>query len=85
MRFERILKGFQTIAASKATTIGPYPTRSSEAGYGAPDGVLVGLRCMLGPLVDKAIKNELECRTLMEIRDQLLLKSISGELSAPAT
>ncbi|MCY4374863.1 MAG: restriction endonuclease subunit S [Spirochaetaceae bacterium] len=76
------LEGFQAIAASKATTMGHIQRRHLKQAMATcpPDGVLAELGHIMENLVDRVIKNELESRTLVEIRDRLLSKLITGEL-----
>ena len=45
-----------------------------------PDDVLERMGIVMAPLVEQAIQNELESRTLAHLRDTLLPKLISGEL-----
>jgi hypothetical protein len=45
-----------------------------------PDHVLSILGQIVGPLVERAVKNDLESRTLAQTRDLLLPKLMSGEI-----
>ena len=76
------LEEFQAIAASKATTMGHIQRGHLKRAMATcpPDGVLAELGHIMELLVDRVIKNELESRTLVEIRDLLLSKLITGEL-----
>ena len=78
------LEEFQAIAASKATTMGHIQRGHLKQAIAIcpPDAVLAKLGCIMEPLVDRIIKNELESRALAGIRDLLLSKLIAGELSA---
>ncbi len=81
------LKEFQSIAASKATTMGHIQRghlKSAMAICPAADA-LEKFDVVMAPLVDQAIQNELETRALAELRDTLLPKLISGELRVPDT
>lgn len=77
------LDDFRLIAADKATTMGHI-----QRGHLAAAKVLVPSRPLLGamtrivePLVDRIIANRVQSRTLAELRDTLLPKLLSGELS----
>ena len=76
------LEEFQAIAASKATTMGHIQRGHLKEAMAIcpPDGVTEKLGEMLGPLLEAAIKNELENRTLAQTRDLLLQKLMSGEI-----
>ena len=76
------LEEFQAIAASKATTMGHIQRGHLKAAMTLcpPDDVLARLGVVMAPLVEQAIHNELESRTLAQLRDTLLPKLISGEL-----
>ena len=78
------LEEFQAIAASKATTMGHIQRGHLKQAIAIcpPGAVLAKLGCIMEPLVDRIIKNELESRALAGIRDLLLSKLIAGELSA---
>ncbi|AUN94143.1 restriction endonuclease subunit S [Pseudazoarcus pumilus] len=76
------LAAFQAIAASKATTMGHIQRGHLKAAMTVcpPGDALERMGVMVEPLVDQAIRNELESRSLAQIRDTLLPKLISGEL-----
>ena len=76
------LQEFQAIAASKATTMGHIQRRHlKEAMTICPSDFLIFmLGQTLGPLLECAIQNDLEIRTLAATRDLLLPKLISGEI-----
>ena len=76
------LEEFQAIAASKATTMGHIQRGHLKAAMTLcpPGEVLEKLGIVVAPLVDQSIHNELESRTLAQLRDTLLPKLISGEL-----
>ena len=76
------LEEFQAIAASKATTMGHIQRGHLKAAMTLcpPDDVLKGLGGVMAPLVEQSIHNELESRSLAQLRDTLLPKLISGEL-----
>ncbi|MDT0499126.1 restriction endonuclease subunit S [Algiphilus sp. W345] len=76
------LEEFQAIAASKATTMGHIQRGHLKAAMTIcpPDDVLERMGIVMAPLVEQVIQNELESRTLAQIRDTLLPKLISGEL-----
>jgi type I restriction enzyme S subunit len=48
-----------------------------------PADVLARVGALIGPVVDRQVANELESRTLAELRDALLPRLISGELRVP--
>ncbi len=76
------LEEFQAIAASKATTMGHIQRSHLKAAMTVcpPDDVVEKMGAMIAPLVEHAIQNELESRSLAQLRDTLLPKLISGEL-----
>ena len=76
------LQEFQAIAASKATTMGHIQRRHlKEAMTICPSNFLIFmLGQTLGPLLECAIQNDLEIRTLAATRDLLLPKLMSGEI-----
>ena len=76
------LEDFQAIAASKATTMGHIQRGHLKAAmtFCPPDDVLERSGVVMAPLVEQSIHNELESRTLAQIRDTVLPKLISGEL-----
>ncbi|EWH00023.1 restriction endonuclease subunit S [Halomonas sp. BC04] len=80
------LDTFQAIAASKATTMGHIQRRHLKEALTvcAPSHVLDDMSTIMSPLIEKMIAAELESRTLTSIRDALLPKLISGEVSTGA-
>ena len=76
------LEEFQAIAASKATTMGHIQRGHLKAAMTLcpPGEMLERLGVVMAPLVEQSIHNELESRTLAQLRDTLLPKLISGEL-----
>ncbi len=76
------LEEFQSIAASKATTMGHIQRGHLKSAMTiCPDqGALKKFDVVMAPLVDEAIQNELESRSLAALRDTLLPKLVSGEL-----
>jgi type I restriction enzyme S subunit len=76
------LEEFQGIAKSKATTMGHIQRGHLKAAMTIcpPSDVLEKLGGMIEPLVTRAIKNDLESRTLAQTRDLLLPKLMSGEI-----
>lgn len=76
------LAEFQSIAASKATTMGHIQRGhlSSAMTVCPPQDALDRLSEIMAPLWDRMIHNDLESRTLAETRDYLLPRLMSGEL-----
>ena len=79
------LAEFQRIAADKATTMGHIKRHHLTDAKCAvpPSDVLRKIGALLEPVVDRQVVNELESRTLADLRDTLLPKLISGELRVP--
>ena len=77
------LPDFQAIAASKATTMGHIQRHHLTSAQVMVPSIenLTRLDVILGPLIDRFINNELESTTLTELRDVLLPKLLSGEIS----
>lgn len=73
---------FQTIAASKATTMGHIQRRHLTAAETfVPTCDLLGIADdVIAPLFNRRVANSLESRTLAQTRDLLLPKLISGEI-----
>lgn len=73
---------FQSIAASKATTMGHIQRGhlSSAATVCPPEALLNKMSQVIGPLWERTIHNDLENRTLAETRDYLLPRLMSGEV-----
>ena len=80
------LDEFQRIAAEKATTMGHIQRSHLQAALTncPPDGMIEGLGKVIEPLIERAVKNDLESRSLATLRDALLLKLISGEMRISA-
>lgn len=76
------LEEFQSIAASKATTMGHIQRgHLSSARTICPSSKTIDvLGRLIGPLQDQVIANLLQSRTLAETRDLLLPKLMSGEI-----
>lgn len=79
------LDEFQRIAASKATTMGHIKRRHlSEALVTVPpDDELDRMNQTMEPLLQRQLSNDLQSRTLVELRNTLLPKLISGEIRVP--
>ena len=80
------LDEFRLIAAGKATTMGHI-----QRGHLTAAKVLIPPRPLvdamsrtMAPLIDRIIANRTQCRTLATLRDTLLPKLLSGELSVAA-
>jgi type I restriction enzyme S subunit len=76
------LEEFQAVAASKATTMGHIQRGHLQAAMAVCplDDFLDHIGAIMSPLVERAVHNELQSRTLTALRDTLLPKLISGEL-----
>ena len=76
------LDEFQSIAASKATTMGHIQRGHLKAAKTIcpRDHIVERMGDMMAPLIEHIIRNELESRTLAALRDTLLPKLISGEI-----
>ncbi|WP_373530939.1 restriction endonuclease subunit S [Vampirovibrio sp.] len=76
------LADFQHIAASKATTMGHIQRHHlKDAKALVPhDSLLIKMSSIFTPLVEKAILGNIESKTLMQTRDSLLPKLMSGEI-----
>lgn len=79
------LPEFRHIAASKATTMGHIRRgHLQEARLPVPPkSALERADAVIGPLLDRFLLNELQSRTLSDLRDTLLPKLISGEIRIP--
>ena len=80
------LPEFQSIAASKATTMGHiqrHHLRDAKVVVPTKD-LLKAAHETFSPLVEQFIRNSLEIRQLTTIRDELLPKLISGDIRLPA-
>ena len=73
---------FQSIAASKATTMGHIQrSHLTEAKVYVPDEFLLDtVSSKIAPLLEKQTQNSIENRTLAELRDTLLPKLMSGDI-----
>ena len=76
------LPTFREIAAGKATTMGHIQRHHlQEAKALIPkEAVLKTMDCLLAPIIDNIIINNLQSRTLAALRDALLPKLLSGEI-----
>ncbi len=75
------LADFKGIAAGKATTMGHIQRRHLDEPVLAPKQErMASLNAELGPLWDRALVAEQESLTLVELRDTLLPKLMSGEI-----
>ena len=76
------MKWFQSIAASKATTMGHIQRKHlSEAEVCVPNESIMNCASdVISPLLEKQTQNSIESRTLAELRDTLLPKLMSGEI-----
>ena len=81
------LPDFQAIAEGKATTMGHIQRHHlHEAIVIVPDQkTLAGLTESIEPIIDKIIANNIESRTLAELRDTLLPRLMSGQVWVKAT
>jgi type I restriction enzyme S subunit len=77
------LPEFQAIAAGKATTMGHIQRHhlSNARVFIPPDKKLEEMDKIMSPLLEMTINNNKESRTLMSLRDSLLPKLLSGEVS----
>ena len=76
------LDEFQAIAASKATTMGHIQRGHLKAAmtFCPPENLFEKLDVVMAPFVEQSIHNELESRSLTQLRDTLLPRLISGEI-----
>jgi type I restriction enzyme S subunit len=79
------LEHFQGIAADKAVTMGHIKRgHLTEAKVIVPSSAMVdSLSAIMSPFIDSVISNRIESRDLANLRDTLLPKLLSGEISAP--
>ena len=79
------LQEFQRIAKSKATTMGHIQRKHlSEAKIILPPKYLMKeINAIFDPLLEREINARLESKILIQLRDNLLPKLISGELRIP--
>jgi type I restriction enzyme S subunit len=77
------LDEFRLIAASKATTMGHIQrSHITDAKVVAPPrNLLDAMTLTMSPIIDQLIANRIQSRTLAVLRDTLLPKLLSGELS----
>jgi type I restriction enzyme S subunit len=77
------LDEFRLIAAAKATTMGHIQRGHLTAAKVLipPRPLLDAMTRTMSPLIDKLIANRIQSRTLATLRDRLLPKLLSGELS----
>ena len=77
------LDDFQATAASKATTMGHIKRHHlSDAKVVVPSQrVLEAADCLISPLLERLVRNDLEARTLCSLRDELLPRLLAGEIS----
>ena len=76
------LKNFQSIASGKATTMGHIQRHHlNEARVLIPEKTeLIKMNEIMDPLINKMIGNNIQSRTLAELRDMLLPKLMSGQV-----
>ena len=81
------LDEFRLIAADKATTMGHIQRghRTAAKVLIPPRPLLDGMTRTMSPLIDQLIANRIQSRTLATLRDTLLPKLLSGELSVTET
>lgn len=80
------LPEFQAIAAGKATTMGHiqrHHLTDAKVFIPSPND-LDEMTAKISPLIEKIIANNIESRTLTELRDALLPKLMSGQLRIPS-
>ena len=79
------LEGFQRIAAAKAVTMGHIKREHLKAALCViPDAAVIdAAEKLLGNMLEKQIELRLESNILSELRDTLLPKLLSGELTIP--
>jgi type I restriction enzyme, S subunit len=79
------LKGFREIAAGKVTTMGHIQRHHlSEAKVLLPKrDALEGMSGVLSPLVERVITSRLKANTVIQLRESLLPRLISGKLRVP--
>ncbi|MBP7951159.1 MAG: restriction endonuclease subunit S [Verrucomicrobiales bacterium] len=77
------LDEFRLIAADKATTMGHIQRGHLTAAKVLipPPPLLDAMTCIMSPIINQIIANRTESRTLAALRDTLLPKLLSGELS----
>jgi type I restriction enzyme S subunit len=77
------LNEFRLIAADKATTMGHIQRGHLTAAKVLipPRPLLEAMTCTMSPLIDQLIANSIQSRSLAILRDMLLPKLLSGEMS----
>ena len=82
---ERFMPEFQSIAESKATTMGHIKREHLKQALCAipHQGLIDRAAIEITPLIKRSILSQQESRVLFELRDTLLPKLISGELRIP--
>lgn len=77
------LDGFRLIAADKATTMGHIQRGHLTAAKVLipPRTLLDAMTRIISPLIDHIVSNRIQSRTLAALRDMLLPKLLSGEMS----
>ncbi len=77
------LDGFRLIAADKATTMGHIQRGHLTAAKVLipPRTLLDAITRIISPLIDHIVSNRIQSRTLAALRDMLLPKLLSGEMS----
>ena len=79
------LQEFRDIAANKATTMGHIQRKHlTDAKLFCPDeNLLSSMEAIVGPLISKLVSCRLEANEMTSMRDTLLPRLLSGELSVP--
>lgn len=77
------LPGFRSIAESKTTTMGHIQREHLRDAFISipPNSLFFEYDKQLSPIIDKIISNNSQIRTLIQLRDTLLPKLMSGEVS----
>ncbi len=77
------LPEFRAIAANKATTMGHIQRKhlTSAEVLLPPQSVLSAMDAAMSPIISQMIQQKLQARALVELRDELLPKLLSGELA----
>lgn len=80
------LEWFQSVAADKAVTMGHIKRgHLTEAKVMIPSGEIIdAMTAIMDPLIEQVISTRIESRDLATLRDTLLPKLLSGEVSVPA-
>jgi type I restriction enzyme S subunit len=79
------LEWFQSVAADKAVTMGHIKRgHLTEAKVMIPSGEIIdAMTAIMDPLIEQVISNRIESRDLATLRDTLLPKLLSGEITVP--